>query len=312
MRTTRSTEVTKILPSPILPVRAALTMASTQRSTSSVLTTTSTFTLGRKSTTYSAPRYSSVWPFWRPKPLTSVTVRPVTPHSASPSRTSSSLKGLMTAVICFIFSKSSDRVRPGSGSEAVGHRITPILAKTAVRHTNAHRGLAALVFIELDEARHLLDVGSLVTVGDQRGHALVVFHVALDDGVQHLVFGQAVLVLLVRTQFGAGRPGDDALGDRVAAGAVGVVLVAPARQRKHPGLEHVLDHREPAGHVAVEGAVAGRHLALVAGGQHDRPGLVGQGHQKRAADAGLDVFFGGVFGQVRKLAGQCAAKALEE
>jgi hypothetical protein len=35
MRTTRSTGVTKILPSPILPVRAALTMASTQRSTSS-------------------------------------------------------------------------------------------------------------------------------------------------------------------------------------------------------------------------------------------------------------------------------------
>eukprot|EP01034_Spumella_vulgaris_P011292 gene11292-14360_t len=64
MRTTRSTVVMKILPSPILPVRAALTMASTQRSASSSFTTTSTFTLGRKSTTYSAPRYSSVWPFW--------------------------------------------------------------------------------------------------------------------------------------------------------------------------------------------------------------------------------------------------------
>jgi hypothetical protein len=48
--------VTKILPSPILPVLAALTMASMQRSTSASLTTTSTFTLGRKSTTYSAPR----------------------------------------------------------------------------------------------------------------------------------------------------------------------------------------------------------------------------------------------------------------
>ena len=83
MRTTRSTGVTKILPSPILPVRAALTMASTQRSTASSATTTSIITLGRKSTTYSAPRYSSVWPFWRPKPLTSVTVRPVTPTSPS-------------------------------------------------------------------------------------------------------------------------------------------------------------------------------------------------------------------------------------
>jgi hypothetical protein len=40
---------------------------------------TSTLILGRKSTTYSAPRYSSVWPFCRPKPLTSVTVMPETP-----------------------------------------------------------------------------------------------------------------------------------------------------------------------------------------------------------------------------------------
>jgi hypothetical protein len=34
---------------------------------------------GTKSTTYSAPRYSSVWPRWRPKPFTSVTVMPDTP-----------------------------------------------------------------------------------------------------------------------------------------------------------------------------------------------------------------------------------------
>src|SRR5277367_6820526 len=57
---------------------------------------------GTKSTTYSAPRYSSVWPRWRPKPLTSVTVIPDTPISESAARTSSSLKGLMMAVINFI------------------------------------------------------------------------------------------------------------------------------------------------------------------------------------------------------------------
>src|SRR5450830_133493 len=39
---------------------------------------------------------------WTPKPLTSVTVRPVTPTSASDSRTSSNLNGLMTAVTCFM------------------------------------------------------------------------------------------------------------------------------------------------------------------------------------------------------------------
>src|SRR5690606_40980942 len=46
--------------------------------------------------------YSSVWPFWRPKPLTSVTVMPCTPIADRPSRTSSSLNGLMIAVISFM------------------------------------------------------------------------------------------------------------------------------------------------------------------------------------------------------------------
>jgi hypothetical protein len=102
MRTTCSTDDTNILPSPILPVRAALMMASMAGSTVSSATTISILILGRKSTTYSAPRYSSVWPFCRPKPLTSVTVSPVTPTSDNASRTSSSLNGLMMASIFFI------------------------------------------------------------------------------------------------------------------------------------------------------------------------------------------------------------------
>src|SRR5690606_15138799 len=57
---------------------------------------------GRKSTTYSAPRYSSVCPRWRPKPLTSLTVMPCTPTSFRAFRTSSSRNGLMIAVTSFI------------------------------------------------------------------------------------------------------------------------------------------------------------------------------------------------------------------
>src|SRR5690606_27410691 len=84
----------------------------------SSVTATSSLILGRKSTTYSAPRYSSVWPFWRPKPLTSVTVMPATPASASASRTSSSLNGLMIAITIFI-----DRVpRCGCGQHNAGKR----------------------------------------------------------------------------------------------------------------------------------------------------------------------------------------------
>ena len=102
IRTTRSRSQTKILPSPILPVPAALMIASLTASTWSSVTATSSLILGRKSTTYSAPRYSSVWPFWRPKPLTSVAVMPATPASANASRTSSSLNGLMIAMTIFI------------------------------------------------------------------------------------------------------------------------------------------------------------------------------------------------------------------
>src|SRR5450432_2788404 len=102
MRTTCSSVETKTLPSPILPVRAAASMASITRSTIASSTAASIFTLGRKSTTYSAPRYSSVCPFWRPKPLTSVTVTPCTPMALRASRTSSSLNGLTIAVTIFI------------------------------------------------------------------------------------------------------------------------------------------------------------------------------------------------------------------
>src|SRR5882762_10493221 len=56
IRTTCSTGSTKTLPSPILPVLAALTTTLTAFSTISSARTTSTLTLGKKSTVYSLPR----------------------------------------------------------------------------------------------------------------------------------------------------------------------------------------------------------------------------------------------------------------
>ena len=56
MRTTSSTAVMKIFPSPMRPVRAPPTIASTISATRSSGTSTESCTLGRKSTTYSAPR----------------------------------------------------------------------------------------------------------------------------------------------------------------------------------------------------------------------------------------------------------------
>ena len=114
---TWSMAVTKILPSPILPVPAACWMASMTASSRSSVTTVSILILGRKSTTYSAPRYSSVWPYCRSKPFTSVTVMPDTPACDKDSRTSSSLNGRMMAVISFMriprwWMEPADRSRP--------------------------------------------------------------------------------------------------------------------------------------------------------------------------------------------------------
>src|SRR3989475_895322 len=92
----------KILPSPMFPVLAAAARTPATLPARGSETTTPTLIFGRKSTVYSPPRYSSVWPFWRPNPRTSDTVMPTTPMPVSASLSSSSLNGLMTGSIFFI------------------------------------------------------------------------------------------------------------------------------------------------------------------------------------------------------------------
>jgi hypothetical protein len=55
-------------------------------------------------------------------------------------------------------------------------------------------------------------------------------------------------------------------------------------------LSHVLDHGKTACHVAIQGAITRGHLALVAGGQHDGAGLVGQGHEQACRGCGPGCF----------------------
>src|SRR5579883_2605026 len=102
MRVTDSRGRMKTLPSPISPVRAARQIASTTEVVRVSGTTSSIFTLGTRSTVYSAPRYCSLWPFWRPNPRTSLTVRPCTPTCVRADLTSSSLWGLMMASTFFM------------------------------------------------------------------------------------------------------------------------------------------------------------------------------------------------------------------
>src|SRR6187431_2202657 len=142
------------------------------RSTRSSATAASILTLGRKSTTYSAPRYSSVWPFWRPKPLTSVTVMPCTPMAERASRTSSSLNGLMMAVTSFMFSPGTCALeRPGD---------------------EADRASPAPVLVLVGEV-HGIGVGVLVVAADRPAIAEVVGGAELPHGVVVVAVVEAAL-----------------------------------------------------------------------------------------------------------------------
>ena len=135
------------------------------------------------------------------------------------------------------------------------------------------------------------------------GHAILDrgfgIHQQHQDPVQHLIGRQAVLVLLVGAQFGAGGFFDDPGRDHLARRAhhpVAVVLVAPAAGGKDARLVHVLDRIVAARHVAIDRGIAHRHFGLVARGQQHVAELVAHRHQQQTAQAGLDVFLGQVGG----------------
>src|SRR6185437_14565519 len=99
---------------------------------------------GTKSTTYSAPRYNSVWPRWRPKPLTSVTVIPETPMSDSAARTSSSLNGLMIAVTSFMYELSGGCLCPALWGGLPSSRQVRFCSFHATQGNSATAGVAVL------------------------------------------------------------------------------------------------------------------------------------------------------------------------
>ena len=102
MRTSESTFVIQIFPSPIFPDRAAAMIVSATTAAFLSSVTTSMRIFGRKSTLYSAPRKTSVWPRWRPWPRTSVSVMPSMSIAWSASVTGWTMWGLTTAVTSFI------------------------------------------------------------------------------------------------------------------------------------------------------------------------------------------------------------------
>src|SRR5512139_3529010 len=232
MRTTCSRLVTKILPSPILPVLAAFSIASMTRSSSSALMATSIFTLGRKSTTYSAPRYSSVWPFCRPNPFTSVTVRPVTPMADNASRTSSSLNGLMIAVTNFMMppelgqgkrERLLEPLRLVSASESLGnpHGGRVLAQKLAVSCIGPEGFLGIGVGVRHAEGHAGRDLAQLAhVIGCADFPVVVVGRDAV--GVNELAILLEVEGSPVRAQGQAGFADGQAAGKIQVVGAVGV------------------------------------------------------------------------------------------
>ena len=122
---------------------------------------------------------------------------------------------------------------------------------------------------------------------------------AVEDRVEHFIRRQAIVVALVGAQFGAGRLADHPLRHHRAGGTKAFaqrrnMFVAPTAQVEHRRLIGVLQHRIAARHIAIDGGIADRHLALVAGGQQHVAELVAERHQRHAPDARLDILFGQV------------------
>ena len=150
--------------------------------------------------------------------------------------------------------------------------------------------MAALVLVDVDELCDPADDRLVVTELDDLAGCPVVLHVEPQDRVEHFVGRQALVVTLVRPQLGRRRLGEHALVDDGAPRS----RVDEAAQVVDTGLEDVLDDRIPADRVAVDREVADGHFTLVARGQHHPAELVGQRHQRDAAEAALHILLGEV------------------
>src|SRR4051794_36109431 len=143
---------------------------------------------------------------------------------------------------------------PGRGSGAllqpaailVGNGIAPVLAEPARRDTDADRRLPALVFIDVNQLYHVVDVFAPEAGGNDFRNALVLLDVALDDGMGRVMRRQTVVVSLVATQSRPGRTLDVSFGDDLES----VVAIAQKRVKNFFG--DFFQSRKPPRHIAVK------------------------------------------------------------
>ncbi len=113
----------------------------------------------------------------------------------------------------------------------------------------------------------------------------ILFNIGLEDGIEHIVRRQGILIRLVGPKLRR--------GSLVEAGLRNAFFFAVnvARDGVDSGLGNVGDDGKSPRHVPVKGAIADRQLGFIARGQQERSELVGERHQNVAANPRLDVFF---------------------
>ncbi|ETC87142.1 hypothetical protein XHC_3373 [Xanthomonas hortorum pv. carotae str. M081] len=165
----------------------------------------------------------------------------------------------------------------------------------------------ALPLVEPHQPQHVFDrIGGVAGRNDVVARLLLI-DVATQDPVEHVVRRQRILVGLVVAQLGRRRARNHCRRNhrRTAHG------IAPFGQAEHLGLVQVLERGIAAAHVAVDGGVTHRVLALVAGGQQQPAELVGQRHQDHPAAARLQVFFGHIRLGAFEHRAECGEQAFE-
>src|SRR6266704_415886 len=95
----------------------------------------------------------------------------------------------------------------------IRNRQPPVAAEGSRRNLYARRSLAALVLADVNQPHHAFDRLALEAHGQHLLEAAILFHISLQNWIEHLVWGQAVDILLARAQFGGGRLIDYGLRD---------------------------------------------------------------------------------------------------
>src|SRR6266568_3706630 len=82
----------------------------------------------------------------------------------------------------------------------VRNRQPPVAAEGSRRNLYARRSLAALVLADVNQPHHAFDRLALEAHGQHLLEAAILFHISLQNWIEHLVWGQAVDILLARAQ----------------------------------------------------------------------------------------------------------------